>query len=104
MSCDVLTVDEVTDRLGVPSTAAADDYWEVELEPTGALPDDELGHVKRFLVENLDALRAVAGKAEIGLYLRTTPQAVQDGVALDVELIWLLGSIRAQLLIDTGGS
>ena len=103
LSCDVLTVGEVADRLGIASMAATDDHWAVELEPYGdAAIDDHLGHVKRFLAENLEALRALAGKTDITMHLRTTPQACRDGVALDVELIGMLGSIRAHLLIDPG--
>ncbi len=102
ITCAGLSSDQITARLGMPSTAHTDAYWAVNLVSDSSIAiDQQLTHVKDFIRFRSDGLRAIAETAEINLHLGWTPNNPQDGLALDAELVQLLASIGAYILIDT---
>jgi len=96
-----LTVREIEQLLGGPSSSRSEDLWSIELTEDSAMElDEQLRIVKDYLRGKAKALAGV-GDSDISLCIGWTPRSPQDGIIMDAELIALLSAVRCHVLLDT---
>jgi hypothetical protein len=103
VAVDGIPADGVAAALATPSTSRSADWWAAELVSDSAVPlDDQLAEAARYLVARWPALKELrAAGADISLRVSWTPRSPQDGIALNPDLLAVLGSVGGYVKLDT---
>jgi hypothetical protein len=102
ITSDDVSADEIAALLGAASQSRTDGVWAVNMVADSAVRlDDQLRETTRYLVAHGEALRALPAGADVSLRISWTPRDPHDGIQVTPELIALLSSVGAYILLDT---